>query len=57
MPLRAGGSYSYALPRAGAGSAAGRLVLGKGVYLCYIVIRYISEFSMFFSLKKKNNPK
>lgn len=48
MPLRAGGSYSYALPRAGAGSAAGRLVLGKGVYLCYIVIRYISEFSMFF---------
>jgi len=47
MPLGAGGSYGYALARAGAGSAAGRLVLGKGVYLCYIVIWYISELSMF----------
>lgn len=41
------------------GKREGRRVLGKGVYLCYIVIWYISEFSMEFCLKKpiKNRNK
>lgn len=53
MPLRS----RWELHGAEGGERAGRLALGTGDYLCYIVIRYIGEFSAAFLYRNPQKPR